>query len=294
METDKQKSIVLHKDGVWYAKGLRYSWKWGEARINGREVTVCPDPEWCSTDEEPKLLERFVTPSSKLVGYKKKDEFADINVPLEQTVEFFAYDFETDTRKNQELYGFYREVREIQAGYWEVVPCDFIIANMDTAPQSPKYQGVVAQPPAYFAQYPEVHHLFPCAIEAKALYPIVAAKIRAAVEGKPQFSVDAHDTIQTMRVNLNVELPTPINRKEKKLFGRGYIKWKQAHSTVKIIDIDWYRGGPRLTGANYNDIEKVIDQFIANVTQKLDAGRMVVCSHCQGYGVTSKEGHDGN
>ena len=288
--------IVLPTEGKWYCKNYGYGDWETTTKINGAVVTLCPDAKWCWIPEEPKTIEKLVPERTKTLGHKLKGE---VTIPsLNPLVDpyFFRY-LDDGGMNNQALREYYEEVVEVTPAYYEEYPCNFIVIHLDAEPVTFDFP-VRVKHPAAFAEYKEVHHLYPCEVTSESLFLHLYYKVKARVGGSRNLKMNDHFSLKSFDVSRRVLLATSKTVKQdvSGLFSKKP-KYKNVVKTEeweKVLDLygGTYEYGERVpsyNAPNYAELKAKVDKYVAEQLAKLDDVLHQHCPHCAGSGRIIRE-----
>lgn len=313
------KIIAIKKGDVWYMKYPAYNADWKTVRVNGTPVSICPDSHWISMTTPPTAFEQLITLPNKLVGYKRKSEFANeqINAPDIVGLNYFAVerdcDYNNRPTEHAEYFGFYEPIYETQEPYWKLLEWEIVLVDTDCEPRTMKYPAK-ADFPHDVANYPETHHKYPCSISSDALFDILYPLIEAKVEASEFLSKDNFRNIKIVTVKRRITLAEPkefkrnvsrlgakIPKWQKWFAGNGWMTtfelaasscgWlamRRRHLNGRNRSDYEYERVPSLHGDNYDDLEKKIDAYIAEILSRLNDVEICECTECKGRGYIVK------
>jgi hypothetical protein len=282
-------------------------WKNGSVNVNRKDVHLCPDQKWLQCDEKPITIETLVVPSQKLAGYRRKEEFAglDIGVPSTVDIEYFrdTYDGEYSHREHNEFYSFYEGIYEQPEPYWQTLDNEIIIASLDAEP-TPFDFPVRVSPPECFSKYPEVHYQFPCSITSDNLFDYLYDKVQSVVKASKNLTMDNYKSIKTFTVKRRFVYSEPKEkRRDISRWGAKkpkYEKYKESEIWTNIFSIRGasykteygdYGVVPTIEAKNYAELKVLVDEYINTLLDQLDDNKIQECHHCKGRGWTY-EGQD--
>lgn len=295
--------IVLHKDGVWYAKNPEsyHQWRAGMIRCNGNPVHLCPDIDWLRTNEKPTIIETLEDQPHRLVGFKRRAEFESLNIPIESSVGVEVFDLvHGEPKGNAEFFPFYEAIYEPQDPIWKRVQGEIIIASLDAKPVKFAFPVRVA-PPQCFSEWREVHHLYPCSIDSDNLFDFIYPTIQGIVDGNENLKMDNFQSIKTLTVKFRLQLSKPktVNR-DISSFGSRKPKYKEFKVSEEWNELLALRGSsygnghgeftPTISAENYADLEAKVYAYVEEIKSRLDIGKLQQCPHCFGKGFINTRG----
>jgi len=287
--------IVLKKSNVWYAKSPEYNGWDDRYQINGAPVEKCIDGRWCQLSQQPQKIEVLVTPPSRIVAYKLRDDCREVapNAAAEVAPEFFALHDDYETRDNEHLYRLYEEVRETPESYLDLCEWDIVLADLDCEPVTMTLP-VKVDVPKVFTEYLETHHKYPCTLSSDALFDLLWDRVHAKIGASDNFQMDAYKNIRALTVKRLIKFATPQKASRNVArFGARKPKWQKylkhydAKTLFTIHGASYKSSGPytpTLRANNYAEMEKQVDEYCQGFLDQLEDVAISECPHCQGYG----------
>lgn len=289
----------MKKDGISFVK-LRDGWNAGKVKgnwlVNGVEPTVCRgDADWCQVAGDITSIQRINHKSDLLDHWKLKEQYASF--PLEKTRHADAFERYDDDDPNAAFY---------EAVYVHQEPVitteEFEVIDYDCEPIArPAY--VTVKFPHTLSEYPDTWHKWPCEINYKAVFEIVAEAVVTRCKELPDYVVTDHRNIQALKVERRISIPQSAQVAERENYWPSFrsrnMKSRMVKKTtrlIKVLDlIGEYKGGHgeirtvALSGDNWAELSENLSNYVQSFVDLLDPEHLEVCEHCKGSGVVKAE-----
>lgn len=292
------KIIAIKKDNVWYLKHPQHYYSdssWENIRINGIPAIQCPDPLWGSCLESPETIERLITPTPRLVGYKRKEERADLNIDCPMAVPPKCFAYNDEDRRHQEYWPFYEKVEEDQDPYWEKLDWEIELIDNDCEPFKMTLP-VTIDFPNDIAKHKEVHHKYPCYISSENLTKYLTKIIMDKIGESNYLKWSGYENLGIIRVERKISLYKPktikkdisgiFSKKPKWVENKITEQWEkeielysQSYKTNYYVD-----RAPMIKAENYQELEKKVSEFTGQIMSRLEDVKISECLHCCGKG----------
>jgi len=245
--------------------------------------------KWLVSSQLPKNIKKKIPASQKTIGYSLKEGFAiSEKTPKKVPADYFEY-LGDDEYKNNDIRALYQpEFEEIPEILEDI---EFIIdlIDEDCEPLLKSKYPYVTDFPYFIDNHEVVRHIYPCHIEAVALYELI---VKVCKENLPEHCIITSD----YRFSFVVENKLPVLHEEthradvsKYNSRKPKIEIKPLRTIpFKIIDIAPPKEKYGVTinslyGTDYYDLERKIDVLLNEYKEKMNQ-KLTVCPHCKGYG----------
>jgi len=298
----REKIIVMEKDGVSYAKLSSYSGFGSSYVINGEDAVPAPgDKNYAIVDGTVTSIEVKRTAPGHRVGYALYDRYKEITqLPHELPADAFTRDEDGDLcGENAE---FYRPVYNEPETYLEALEFEIIDKNCEPV-TIPSY--VTIQFPNNIARHRETQHKYPCYIPGKFVFDLLWERIKERVDtSEGKYVMDSYKNIQTLTVSERIAIPYydtttrsvyPTPRSRKPRIETVQKRWK----TVKVIEVNGpeYSRTPSgvevtqvIRGKDYAELQANLETYINSFLSRMEDGKREVCRHCRGEGIVELTG----
>lgn len=261
--------------------------------VNGVSPQACPgNCRWSMYDGEIETLEAIKPARTKLAGFRIKEELRGVvsNVAEELPADALSRDYDSGgwSGEHAELYEpFYEEIPQSS------VPIEFEVIDFDCEPvEMPEY--VVVDFPANLRFRHQVQHKYPCHIDMKNVYNLVAeAIVREVGLHKELYKLTDHRNIQCLSLDV-VIAKKPHTERRRDLWSRRP-RWTKV--TVSSVNRNVFRlvgtyhdksnaeQVVSVCGNDYADLQKNLDAYIRKFLDRIDPRSWCVCEKCNGEGV---------
>lgn len=276
----------------------------GPWRVNGAEASACEyEKNWYSAKWPMEEICEWNPPSEKVHRYSLKTEFTPSpTLPVEVLPD--GYGCWPSDKWPEGMKQFYeREAYEIP-GKWVPITFNLRLIDEDCEPRAPKYAGVKMQLP-FNLKYPPVSwHKYPCYIGGDDLYKVIADHIVPRIPKGCQLRSGLSG--MNPEKALVIEKEIPVIHEESQSFsreeGRGRSKrvrrWTEPLRKLSVGTVinlgtydyrQWHPQPPTITGANADDLETKVQEFLDGLIAKMGEP-LQVCDKCHGYGITDSNG----
>jgi hypothetical protein len=300
---------VMQFDGKSYVQLVPYNYSTNEReirtsyRINGKEPVIGHgDNRWAFVEGEIASIERKRTGPEKTLRWER-DEGAPEHLPATLPAESITY-VSGEGMRCTEGYdaSFYSPVRVPGEVIWEPVEFEVIDRNCKPVAMEP---WAKVNWPANVERYKEQQHKYPCYIDVKDLFALVAEAVRAKInESNGALTWDQYLNIGTFTVKRVVQIPAEMQKPERREVIRigsrsRRPKYETITRRVEHRELFTYNGfyeggsshtntilGKSIQGANYEDLLAKVTAHVDEIAAMCDTDQWCICPKCNGRGVT--------